>query len=144
MTNARFNQGLLCIVCVLLPLGVLNNANAQFTFGTPTVVPNINSDSGDWGPSITADGLQLFFISWRPGGLGERDIWAATRSTTSESFGDPVNLGPTVNGSRKENMPSISDDGLQLFFFSNRDGSDDLYVATRTDPQRRLRFRRTG
>jgi uncharacterized protein (TIGR02246 family) len=45
-----------------------------------------------------------------------------------------VNLGPTVNGSGSDGSPEISDDGLSLFFSTNRSGGHgnlDLWVTTR-------------
>ncbi len=38
------------------------------------------------------------------------------------TFGTPTNLGPTVNTSAWEVQASISDEGLSLFFLSNRPG----------------------
>ena len=111
-------------------------ANADFTVGTPTNLgPIVNSSSADWGPSISADGLQLFFSSTRPGGYGIEDLYVATRETPDDDWGTPTNLGPPVNTSSWELGPSISADGLTLFFSSyNRpdgSGGDDIYVTTR-------------
>ncbi len=95
----------------------------------------INTPSRDRHPSISLDGLTLFFSSDRPGGYGERDLWVTTRSATSEPWSEPVNLGPTVNSSSNDVGPSISADGLELFFLSNRSGGQgdqDTWVTTRT------------
>src|SRR5438128_12471110 len=52
----------------------------------------------------------------------------------------PVNLGPVVNSSSNDQHPSISKDGLSLYFVSNRPGGfgvNDIYVtqrATLRDP----------
>jgi hypothetical protein len=35
---------------------------------------------------MTADELEAFFISDRPGGQGQRDIWTATRTCVDEDF----------------------------------------------------------
>ena len=108
---------LLIVVLALvvgLPAGV---ANADFTFGTPVNLgPTINSSSNDVVPTISGDGLELYFTSDRPGGEGGNDIWVTTRETTADDWGTPVNLGPTVNSSSGENSPSISADGLKLYF----------------------------
>jgi hypothetical protein len=97
--------------------------------------PTVNSSAWDGGPSISADGLSLFFFSGRPGGSGGFDLWVTTRTTVSEPWGTPVNLGPTVNSSAEDATPDISADGLALFFFSTRSGgygNYDLWVTTRT------------
>lgn len=103
-----------------------------FVFGSPTNLP-FNSPGFDGGPSVSDDGLSLFFISDRPGGQGG-DIWVATRGAISESFRSPVNLGPVVNGPGDEGAPSISSDGLSLYFDSDRvggEGRSDLWVTSR-------------
>ena len=84
---------------LVLALGLATEvANADFIFGTPTNLgPTVNSSAWDVGPKISAAGLLLFFDSGRLGGSGEADIWVATRETTNDSWGEPVNLGPTVN-----------------------------------------------
>jgi len=111
---------LVLVLALGLSMGV---ANADFTFGEPTNLgPTVNSSSRDSGPSISADGLSLFFHSTRPGGFGERDLCVATRRTVSESFGNPVNLGPIINSSAKDAQPNLSSDGLSLFFHSDRSG----------------------
>jgi hypothetical protein len=53
-------------------------------------------------------------------------------------FGTPKNLGPIVNSSASEYDSSISADGLELYFQSNRSGGygdRDMYVTTRTTIQ---------
>lgn len=78
----------------------------------------VNSDYDDLGPRLTADGQFLLFYSNRPGGLGGYDIWAAPR--TGQGWGQPFNLGPSVNSPSDECNPAPSPDGQQLFFASNR------------------------
>ena len=50
------------------------------------------------------------------------------------TFGEPTNLGPTVNSAYKDYWPWISSDGLSLYFGSNRpdtSGERDIWVSTR-------------
>ncbi len=96
--------------------------------------PTINSADTDDTPSISADGLTLYFSSWRPPGLGILDLWIATRETIDDEWGAPTHLGPTINSSALDWSPSISNDGLELFMGSNRPssyGGDELWVARR-------------
>jgi len=96
--------------------------------------PTVNSSYGDCNNGISADGLSLYIFSDRPGGSGSLDIWITTRMSISEPWGEPVNLGSTVNSSAAEGPPSISTDGLSLFFESDRPGGyggNDIYVSTR-------------
>jgi len=121
---------------LVLALGlVAEPAMADFTFGEPVNLgPTVNSGSHDWGPSLPADGLELYLESRRPDGEGSTDLWVTTRDTRGDEWGTPVNLGATVNTSNWEEDPSISADGLSLYFSSNRPGGSgnvDLWVTTR-------------
>jgi len=111
------------IVSVIALSLTMQVTKADFTFGTPTEVPNVNSSSEEFNASISADGLSLYFISNRPGGVGGRDIWVATRETTDDDWEDPVNLGPPINTSAGEWGVSISSDGLSLYFDTSQNGS---------------------
>jgi len=97
--------------------------------------PTINSSALDWSPSISADGLELFMHSDRPSSYGGDELWVARRETTNDEWGSPVNLGPTVNSRSLDATPSISADGLLLFFQSNRPGGYggpvDIWVTSR-------------
>jgi beta-lactamase regulating signal transducer with metallopeptidase domain len=121
------------LACIILTNAYV--AKADFTFSIPTNLgPVINSSSGEWDPKISADGLSFYFGSDRPGGYGLGDLWVATRATTNDDWSEPVNLGPTFNTSSDDNGPSISTDGLELYFSSNHPrgfGDYDLYVSTR-------------
>jgi len=77
---------------------------------------NSPSSSLDGPGGITTGGLALFFDSSRPGGYGGYDVWMVTRPTTSDPWDTPVNLGPTINTSANDWMPSISRDGSTLYF----------------------------
>lgn len=111
-------------------------AKADFTISEPVNLgPIINSTALDSQPSISADGLSLFFFSERSGGYGNRDIWFARRATTNEGWATVENVGPPVNTSYKDSGPAISADGLTLFFDSDRpggSGGSDIWVTMRT------------
>jgi hypothetical protein len=62
------------------------------------------------------------------------DLWAATRSTTTEPWSPPVNLGGVVNSTSSDQQPYIASDRQTLFFASDRPGGFgglDLYVTVR-------------
>ncbi len=92
----------------------------------------VNTPQNEAYPSISADGLFLYFSSDRPGGSGGCDLWVTTRTTTNDDWSTPVNLGLTVNSPSFEARPSISRDNRILFFQSNRPGgfgSTDLWMT---------------
>lgn len=103
-------------------------------FSTPAPLGGINSTVDDSYPWLSADGLALYFASYRPGGLGGSDLWLATRATTADPFGAPVNL-TEINSAANERAPSLSPDGLRLYFSAeNRPGgagSVDIWEASR-------------
>jgi hypothetical protein len=100
--------------------------------------PTVNTGD-DWAPSISADGLELYFTSDRPGGFGV-DLWVTKRATVKDNWGPPINLGAMINTSVFDGWPSVSADGLLLFLVSERPGGYgwfDLWVSRRrttTDP----------
>ncbi len=108
------------------------------TWGTATEVSELNSPIpyGTQRPSIRFDGLEIFFYSMRPGGLGGSDIWAATRQRIGDVWDVPVNLGAPVDTNLADFHPQISGDGLTLYFASsNQDGTCagfNLFVTSRT------------
>ena len=132
---------------LILPLLVIcmldgKKANADFTFGTPTNLgpvvnkgPNFNTPADETSTKVSFDGLSLVFASKRPGGLGNFDLWIATRTTTDDQWSDPVWLGETVNSMYTDTEPSMSSDGLALYFRSTRPGGaggSDIWITKRT------------
>ncbi|HPR31507.1 MAG TPA: OmpA family protein [Prolixibacteraceae bacterium] len=67
-------------------------------------------------PSLSADGLTLYFVSDMPDGFGGKDIWKVDK--LAEGWGDPVNLGPDINTPGNEMFPFIRDNG-ELYFSSD-------------------------
>ncbi len=124
------------VAIIALALGLTANvANADFTFNEPTNLgTTINSSAADRMPSVSADSLSLYFSSYRPGGHGGDDIWVTRRATIDDDWGSPENLAPRINTPSNDSHPSISLDGLTLFFSSNRPGGygDDIWVTTRS------------
>ena len=99
--------------------------------------PVVNSSANDEHPRLSADSLSLYFSSTREGGSGAFDLWVTTRQTKDSPWNDPVNLGSTVNSKYSEGNPSISSDGLSLYFSDFQNfrpggyGMWDIYVTTR-------------
>ena len=125
------------LVLVLISAMVTEATKADFTFGTPANLgPNINSSPYPFDPSISADGIELFFEQ-RPLGVGQgdADIYVSRRASKDDPWGPCMNIGAPVNTAYWDQAPSISPDGLSLYFSSyNRPGgygSDDLWVTTR-------------
>jgi len=100
-------------------------------FGTLVLVPGVNQDSSnDTTGRLTSDELTIFFASDRSGS-GSNDLYTATRTSRTASFGTPQ-LVAGVNTSSADGFPSVTADALNLFFESSGPGTYDVYVASRT------------
>jgi len=103
-------------------------------FGPPALVPELSGPVNDIGPSVRADGLEMFLNSDAMGSP-EGKLAVSTRETTSQPWTTPKKLGPMINDGVADNIyPVLSCDGTTLYFASNRPGGYggyDLYVATR-------------
>ena len=89
----------------------------------------VNGPSIDGCASISPDGLTLAFNSFRS---NNQEIWLATRSNTSEGFGDPIMLPAPINTPAQEFCPTIAR-GNRLYFSRSTGvpGTGDLYVSKR-------------
>jgi len=83
-------------------------------------------------PSISDDELTLYFVANLPGGYGGNDIWKITRTSPSDSWGEPVNLGPEINTKGNEMFPYIHSDGTLYFSSDGHPGMGglDIFRAT--------------
>jgi L-ascorbate metabolism protein UlaG (beta-lactamase superfamily) len=124
---------ILTIALLLASAG--RHANADFTFDMPTNLrPTINSTSNETVVCLSPDGLEMYFMSDRPGGSGDWDIWVTKRATINADWDPSGNLGPTVNSPEFEGGAHISPDSLALYFESKRPGGQgivDIWTTTR-------------
>ncbi len=83
-------------------------------------------------PSLSKDGMKLYFISDMPGGQGSTDLYVSERS--GKSWGAPVNLGKGVNTQGREMFPFIADDNTLYYTTDGLTGLGglDIYSATYT------------
>jgi hypothetical protein len=130
---------------LVLALGLAAEiASADFVFWDVEALPEpVNTpgiSAGDF--AMTADGLEAYFVHIsRPGGYGREDIWMCRRDSPEDGWGPAVNLGPPVNTSACDSTPSISSDGLELYFSNvgpsgstyrpGGHGGGDIWVAKR-------------
>src|ERR1700730_7425436 len=99
--------------------------------------PTINSFNDEPQVAITHSGLSLYFSSDRPGGFGQLDLWVSHRTTLDAPWGEPQNLGSSINGRGQEFSPSFSPDDHWMFFPSGMRaggfGGSDIYMTYRLD-----------
>ena len=101
--------------------------------------PQIAPFSGRWRdlePAYSPDGQWLYFASNRPvagDSAKDFDLWRVPKTT--QGWGEPENLGATVNGPGNEFYPSIAANG-NLYFTAQREdavGLEDIYRSTYAD-----------
>ena len=96
----------------------------------------INTKYWESQPTISPDGRELYFLSNRPGGFGDMDIWKSVL-TDKGTFSSPVNLGATINTQFDEMSPFIHMDNQSLYFASKGHpglGDFDLFLSKRDYP----------
>ncbi|WP_281633128.1 OmpA family protein [Flavobacterium luteolum] len=81
-------------------------------------------------PALSQDEKTLYFVSDMPGSLGESDIYKVSING-GDSYGNPINLGPSINTEGRESFPFVSAKN-ELYFASDGYpglGGLDIFVA---------------
>jgi hypothetical protein len=76
----------------------------------------VNTSHNEWYPVIAEDGSCMIFVSDRPGGFGDADLWITFLE--DGSWGEPTNMGPNVNTAFGESAPFLAEDDTKLYFLS--------------------------
>jgi hypothetical protein len=104
------------------------------SFDVPAPVAELNTGGIESAPVISDDGLEVFFSSNRPNGVGETDIWSATRPDAASPF-EPPKLVRHVNTVGDDWPVWLSPDRCRLYFASADQpegfGGRDLWFAER-------------
>jgi hypothetical protein len=116
-----------------LNIAFASRADPTADFAFVRELDEINASPTDTGPTITADGLELFFDSYRNGPAA---IFTATRPDTGSPFSGLTELTelPMVTNGTAAGSPEISADGRTLYYWISVAGQLDLYTATRSCP----------
>ncbi len=96
---------------------------------------DINTKFWETHCSMTRDGLQMYFVSDRPGGFGGRDIYRIVKLPTGK-WSEPLNLGPEINTPYDEDSPFIAVDNKTLYYSSNGEssmGGFDIFITLRDE-----------
>ncbi len=99
----------------------------------PVKLPNtINTKYHESSATFSPDGRTLYFVSDREGGFGGSDIWQSKKDKRGK-WGDPVNLGATVNTKYDEEGVFMHPNGKTLYFSSRGHknmGGYDIFKTT--------------
>jgi len=113
------------------PDAVPEPCDLAMPFGDPTALTALNGADDDEFASLSPDELTIYYASNRLNpGTADLGIFVASRASRDLPFGAPVALD-VVNTIDDDRSPSISPDGLELYFHSSRTGFYELYVSTR-------------
>jgi outer membrane protein OmpA-like peptidoglycan-associated protein/tetratricopeptide (TPR) repeat protein len=94
-----------------------SDSGAAGTWSEPKAFPyNKVSEYSVGHPALSPDGKTMYFVSDKPGGYGETDIYYSELQANGE-WGQPVNAGNTINTVGKEMFPSF--DRAGYFYFSS-------------------------
>lgn len=109
-------------------LYTVSRVSATAPFANLAVLENVNTGN-QYNPAISPDGFTLFFASYRASGLGDNDIYQATRTSLTASFGD-TRLALNVNSSASEVQPYVTRDGTTMYFVrTGMGGGDTVFRA---------------
>lgn len=109
---------------------------SQFIGGEWSKAEELPFNSEDYStghPAVSPDGTKMYFVSDRPGGFGETDIYVVGIDANG-AFSEPKNLGGTINTESKEMFPYATEN--TLYFSSDRPmgfGGLDVYKSNGTD-----------
>ena len=103
-------------------------------WGEGQPISALNTPFNEASQSISADGSTLVYTACerKDAIAGSCDLFII--EFRGEQWTQPINIGPPVNTSAWESMPSISADGKILFFASKRNGGqggEDLWMTSR-------------
>lgn len=93
----------------------------------------VNSSSSEYFPTL-ADNGNLYFGSGRPGGKGRSDLYVCR--WVNGHYGEPENLGDSINTGDNEYEPYISPDERFLIFMATRPNglaNADFYISFRVN-----------
>ncbi|MAP80627.1 MAG: flagellar motor protein MotB [Aequorivita sp.] len=82
-------------------------------------------------PALSPDGKRLYFSSDMPGSYGMNDIWFVD-ILGDNTYGPPINLGPSVNSGGRDSFPFVSDNNNLYFSSDGRSGLGgyDVFVTS--------------
>lgn len=78
-------------------------------------------------PSISKDGMTLYFSSNMPGGYGEFDLYKVAINDDG-SYGDPINLGASINTAYRDQFPYISNINTLYYATNGKQGLGGLDI----------------
>ena len=109
-TNEQFQQ---------FDLKITYKAPKKRSYPSSSFMQSLNGrNSHEMSATITNDGSLIIFSSDRKGGYGGFDLWMSKRLPNG-TWGNPINMGPSINTNLDENFPNFSEDENYITFSSD-------------------------
>lgn len=109
-TNEQFQQ---------FDLKITYKAPKKRSYPSSSFMQSLNGrNSHEMSATITNDGSLIIFSSDRKGGYGGFDLWMSKRLPDG-TWGNPINMGPSINTNLDENFPNFSEDENYITFSSD-------------------------
>jgi hypothetical protein len=97
------------------------------TFGAPTLLPSVNDDNNDYGPTVTGDGLTLFFTRET---AGEGALFRSTRALVADPFG-VATVVHMRNSPVQVSGAFLTENGSTVYFTERNGAIDSIRRAAR-------------
>jgi len=125
---------------------VISRRDGRGNWAAPfSISDKINSAEREGACTISADGRYLIFTLCGGKTYGRCDLFESRK--TGDTWSTPVNLGPMVNSSAWDVQPSLSADGQELYFVSDRKGGiggSDIWYSRKDSTNRWTRAQNAG
>jgi hypothetical protein len=89
-------------------------ADRDSPFSAPVPLAELNSDFDEVTPTLSADGLDIYFSSFRPGGIGGADIYTSSRPAIGQPFAPP-HLLRELSSARDDACLRLAIDGATMY-----------------------------
>jgi len=103
----------------------------------PKNIPFSGERHSDFNPFLSSDGTRCFFASDRPISRydsRDTDVDIFIVEKFKDGWGKPRSLGDHVNSDKTDGCPTATAEGT-VYFFSNREGENDIYISRFVDGQ---------
>jgi Tol biopolymer transport system component len=104
-------------------------------FAPPTAHLELDSPSDEYSPTLSADGLEIFFASARAGGFGGFDIYTARRTVVGQPFANATHVDE-LSSPLDDVGVRLTPDGTTLYLnyqtMTSGGANADMWTARRT------------
>lgn len=95
----------------------ISELNGDIWSEPKSIGEKINTKSNDVSASLSPNGKVLYFVTNKPGGVGGKDIYFSNKLDDG-NWGEPKNIGKTINTTGDEDGVFMHADGKTLYFSS--------------------------